>query len=196
MADLVADDGDQAHPRPTPACGIRVDLDRGSTGTAERGAAEVGDRRGHPGNVGPGGPPLGRGLGDGGVEVGPAERAIGADRLVRQARCGQGVTGCRRAGGGGRARCRRGRPWGWVSGVTDVPVPPETVPVPPSSRGHEMDAAVPFCPPTVVHWLEESALARACRASWSRALASAWAVRPPPPAAPGSWPRCGAAASC
>ena len=62
-------------------------------------------------------------------------------------------------------------------GVTLVPPPPVTVPVPPLSRGHEMEAAVPFCPPTVVQELEESALARASRASCSRRLASAWALR-------------------
>jgi len=41
--------------------------------------------------------------------------------------------------------------------------------------GHEIEAGCPFVPPTVLHWLVDSALASASSASLSLASASAWA---------------------
>ena len=84
-----------------------------------------------------------------------------------------------------------------VAGVTtDTCSSPEMPACSPSAMGHEMDAWVPPLPPTVVHWLVESALASAARASCSRASASAlacWAARASRAAC--AW-RCCWAAAC
>ena len=44
------------------------------------------------------------------------------------------------------------------------------------ASGQEIEAASPSVPPTAVHWLVESALARASSAFWSCRLALAWAA--------------------